>query len=67
MSFHCTQCDAKTKVTSTRGEIRERKCLSCGHKFRTEEIEYDGPVPWDLRERHSKKVTNGVATYRTQT
>jgi transcriptional regulator NrdR family protein len=52
MSFHCPLCDSKTRVTSTRAEIRERKCLNCSHAFRTEEIEYDGKMPWDDREHH---------------
>ena len=51
MSFFCPRCDNKTTVLSTRLEVRERRCLSCRFTFRTEEIEYSGPMPWTRKER----------------
>lgn len=44
MSFCCPKCDGKTGVIETRAELRSRRCKSCGHKFITEEVEYDGPM-----------------------
>lgn len=46
MSFHCPQCDGLTGVVETRAELRSRRCKSCGYKFVTEEVEYDGPMLW---------------------
>lgn len=44
MAFHCPRCDGRTGVYSTIAEVRLRKCRSCGHAFRTEEIELDIPI-----------------------
>lgn len=32
-------CDGVTKVMETRGSVRRRKCLTCGYRFLTEEVE----------------------------
>ena len=37
--MHCPECGGKTKVRETRGLIRKRTCLDCGHRFRTNEVE----------------------------
>jgi len=34
----CPRCQGKTRATSTRKTFRWRKCLDCGHKFKTARI-----------------------------
>lgn len=58
MSFHCPQCDGLTGVIETRAELRQRRCKSCGHRFFTEEVEYDGPVA-----RPAKTPEQNAAAY----
>jgi transcriptional regulator NrdR family protein len=36
-------CDGKTTVVETRGTFRRRRCLACGGRFYTEEVEYELP------------------------
>lgn len=43
--YHCPKCDGKTKVTATRVEVRERKCLQCTNVFYTEEVELEERPP----------------------
>ena len=67
MSFHCPRCDEKTKVLSTRVEFRERVCPACQHVFRTEEIEYDGPIPdWRTPRKNKATTPNGRILHKSE-
>jgi hypothetical protein len=39
----CVKCGSKTHVLRTDHTVRRRECLSCGHRFSTEEIVCDEP------------------------
>lgn len=41
MAYFCPRCDEKTTVVSTTNEVRRRRCLTCDHRFYTEEIDYE--------------------------
>jgi len=65
MSIACPVCDVPSKVLDTRGAMRRRECLGCGHRWTTYEVTaedyrrlYPKPVrvvvPPDLKKDYDK-------------